>query len=273
MLRVFLLVSFLAVEIFGDEAQDIWAARQRHVKPAGKTGAKISGRIVGGVEVDVSKYPFQLSLRDMNFHICGATAIAELWALTAAHCYSPPIDPRRLTLLGGTNQRDDDFNGSVFQVDEVICHPKFDATTYDKDVCVMHVTTSFLGYPNIGLIPIAHSGQVVASNSYATVSGWGLLASDKSLAPTLRAVTIPITSMKNCKEVWVPYTIATSAICAGQQGKDSCNGDSGGPLVQNGTQIGLVSWGNSECGSPLPGIYTFIGNPKIRSFINKYTGV
>ena len=46
-------------------------------------------------------------------------------------------------------------------------------------------------------------------------------------------------------------------------GHDSCSGDSGGPLVFRGLssdpwyQIGVVSFGASECGSEsLPGIYT-----------------
>ena len=45
-------------------------------------------------------------------------------------------------------------------------------------------------------------------------------------------------------------------------GKDSCNGDSGGPLITNeafGTpwfQVGIVSFGTTECGIGVPGIYS-----------------
>lgn len=44
------------------------------------------GRIVGGYEVDISEYPWQLSLRYFNVQACGASIISENWALTAAHC-------------------------------------------------------------------------------------------------------------------------------------------------------------------------------------------
>lgn len=48
-------------------------------------------------------------------------------------------------------------------------------------------------------------------------------------------------------------------ICAGSEGKDSCEGDSGGPLMyqENGKRwvvIGIVSWGKF-CGE-YPGVYT-----------------
>ena len=62
-------------------------------------------------------------------------------------------------------------------------------------------------------------------------------------------------------------------VCAGVQGRDSCNGDSGGPLVTGGAQFGVVSWGAVQCGGPLPGVYANIGNAGIRSFISQNTGV
>lgn len=63
-------------------------------------------------------------------------------------------------------------------------------------------------------------------------------------------------------------------ICAGgNAGYDACNGDSGGPMVLNGIQIGIVSWGATECGISMPGVYTNITNPSIRLFIREYTNI
>lgn len=36
----------------------------------------------------------------------------------------------------------------------------------------------------------------------------------------------------------------------------SCNGDSGGPLLINGTQVGIVSFGASDCAAGMPSVYT-----------------
>lgn len=46
----------------------------------------LDGRIVGGSAVEITSYPWQLSLRRSSSHSCGASIISSTWALTAAHC-------------------------------------------------------------------------------------------------------------------------------------------------------------------------------------------
>uniref|UniRef100_A0A182LZB1 Peptidase S1 domain-containing protein n=1 Tax=Anopheles culicifacies TaxID=139723 RepID=A0A182LZB1_9DIPT len=270
-----LLLSLCVASVLSNEAQDAWTSRQRRVQIGSKDDGRVkkfSGRIVGGTELE-EPLPYLLSLRDSGFHICGASIISEKHALSAAHCQNPPSDLERLTLLAGTIHRTDDESGIVFQVDLVINHPGFVQKTYLNDVAIIRSATSFLEHPGLAIIPIASETYKLRVNSTATVSGWGLTAQDANLAPTLRTVNIPITSYSKCVAKWRPVRIVNTAICAGFPGRDSCNGDSGGPLVQNGTQIGLVSWGADRCGSEYPGIYTYIGNKKIRMFIAENSGV
>lgn len=47
----------------------------------GKAGPKI----VGGVEVEIEDYPYQVSLQRI-LHICGASVLNENYVVTAAHC-------------------------------------------------------------------------------------------------------------------------------------------------------------------------------------------
>ncbi|XP_053660757.1 trypsin alpha-3-like [Anopheles marshallii] len=270
-----LLLALCVAGVLCDQERNAYASRQRRVQVDSNDDdkdRKFSGRIVGGTELE-EPLPYLLSLRDSGNHICGASIISAKHALSAAHCQNPPSDVERLTLLAGTVQRTDDASGIVFQVDKVVTHPEFVQKTYLNDVAILRIATSFLDHSGLATIPLASELYNLRVNSVSTVNGWGLTAQDSTLAPTLRTVNIPITSYSKCVAKWRPVRIAKTAICAGHPGRDSCNGDSGGPLVQNGTQIGLVSWGADRCGSDYPGIYTYIGNKDIRKFITENSGV
>jgi hypothetical protein len=88
----------------------------------------------------------------------------------------------------------------------------------------------------------------------------------------LMHVTMPTVSASACRQRWsllgVTYSkIGDDQICAGYEKpeQDTCGGDSGGPLVSFNSagqpyQIGVVSWGSSNCGGNEKsyGIYTRI---------------
>lgn len=47
---------------------------------------RLDGRIVGGIELDISDAPYQVSLQRGQQHFCGGSVINNNWVLTAAHC-------------------------------------------------------------------------------------------------------------------------------------------------------------------------------------------
>lgn len=49
-------------------------------------GLIYDGRIIGGEETTIDKFPYQVSLMSYGYHICGGSIINKNHVLTAAHC-------------------------------------------------------------------------------------------------------------------------------------------------------------------------------------------
>uniref|UniRef100_A0A6E8V9W6 Peptidase S1 domain-containing protein n=2 Tax=gambiae species complex TaxID=44542 RepID=A0A6E8V9W6_ANOCL len=227
-------------------------------------------KIVGGEPVSIETHVYQLSLRSYDYHICGASIISSVWALTAAHCLFPDPDPRTISLLAGTGSQS--TGGRIYNATRIIIHPMYAPSTMDNDVAVIRVNTHFSG-PNTGYIGLVPLGYEPMAGVRAIVTGWGRQSEGAKQSMTLAGVEIPIVDKAECMDQWSGVLVSPQMICAGELGKDSCNGDSGGPLVSGGRQIGIVSWGSTKCGGPLAAIYTNLGNAAIRTFISSTTGV
>uniref|UniRef100_A0A182VVY0 Peptidase S1 domain-containing protein n=1 Tax=Anopheles minimus TaxID=112268 RepID=A0A182VVY0_9DIPT len=237
-------------------------------QPMGSIGSL--KKIVGGRPVSIQTHTYQLSLRNYERHICGASIISSVWALTAAHCLYPDPDPKTITLRAGTSNQSQ--GGRIFNASRIIIHPMYTPSTMDNDVAVIRVDSYFTG-PNMGYIGLVPLGYEPMTGVRAIVTGWGRQSEEAQQSMTLAGVEIPIVDKAECMNQWSGVQVTPQMICAGEQGKDSCNGDSGGPLVSGGRQIGIVSWGSTKCGGPLAAIYTNLGNAAIRTFISSTTGV
>lgn len=85
-------------------------------------------------------------------------------------------------------------------------------------------------------------------------------------ADRLQSAAMPSIATDQCRMMHNEdeTAIGPNQLCAGTSGIDSCKGDSGGPLsmcdVNNSRyQVGIVSWGNEQCGGPdgrYAGVYT-----------------
>ncbi|XP_030752640.1 trypsin-1-like [Sitophilus oryzae] len=225
-------------------------------------------RIVGGQKVDISSYPYQLSMQYGGRHICGASIIGTKIALTAAHC-TVSLSASRIRLRAGSTSRTS--GGQMVQVAKVHQHPKFNYATVDYDISILEVNPAFMYSANIKNVPI--STIEPKEGTKVITSGWGTLRESSHTLPTeLQSVEIPVIERSKCQQLYRRRGIVTiRMICAGaaQGGKDSCQGDSGGPLVSGGKLVGIVSWGFG-CGRVrYPGVYTNLNNREIRSYIKR----
>ena len=110
----------------------------------------------------------------------------------------------------------------------------------------------------------------------ASVMGWGVTSEAGTVASDeLRWVHVPVRSDAEmaASDVYGEKFLASDMVGAGRAtgGVDACSGDSGGPLVvsvgrKGLVQIGIVSFGRG-CGRPgHPGVYSRLGEGRVRAF-------
>ncbi|XP_062555097.1 chymotrypsin-2-like [Armigeres subalbatus] len=226
--------------------------------------------IVGGDSTAIELYPYQLSLRNGGVHICGATIIANKWALTAAHCLDDGSSASWITFRGGSPHRL--AGGYIFHAVQLILHEKYDSETFVYDVAVVQIAENFFVDSLSAASLIDSSITVSCPDELAVVIGWGMDVN--GYIPTiLQELRVLIQPTDICRKMWIEK-ITDSMICAGGViGEDTCNGDSGGPLICDGYQMGIVSWGSTACAIAMPAVFTNIADPEIRSFIRENAGV
>ena len=88
----------------------------------------------------------------------------------------------------------------------------------------------------------------------------------------MQSVLIPVTNKTDCFKAYeIISPVTERMICAGLEGKDSCQGDSGGGLVVDNKLVGIISTGFG-CGvKDFPGVYTSIAHPEIKKFVKETT--
>ena len=222
--------------------------------------------------------------------ICGASVIADGWALTAAHClFDATCRLRKSATLYGLNGSAK-LNPSLLRrsVTEVLPHPGFNCVPVEEQLAAVNegkpirmgndialVALEGLTVPQRPLL-IATDGTVAVTKMVA--SGWGTLGSG-SLSYLLMSVQLDPQPQTACAEAWQPSTLSSDQLCVGPPAKGPaagiCSGDSGGPLVgtkgSNRVQAGLVSLGHLVCNKvDRPSLFTNV--LMHRSWIEKEVG-
>jgi secreted trypsin-like serine protease len=109
----------------------------------------------------------------------------------------------------------------------------------------------------------------------ARIAGWG--KTDGGFPDRMHEARVPIVSDAQADKVYRRAFVPALMVAAGKTGVDTCVGDSGGPLFaqtpEGARQIGITSFGAKRCGARgVPGVYTEVNAPSIRSFITNAAG-
>ncbi len=263
-------------------------------------GAAVSPRIYGGGIVPIASYPWQVAIvqhNDPNAYtgqFCGGVIVDAMHVITAAHCLDrngngvPEAGNTRDVVAGMTDLSGP--TGSPAQRVQIATWggmPQYDfasssPSAYDAALATLVPPGLDTLSPGVRPAVLIGAGVLTPPGESVRVSGWG--ETDAGTYPTsLYATDLLTVSDNDCQTFYPDEFSATlnpaaraTMLCAIAPGKDSCVGDSGGPLTgEDGTLLGLVSWGAEVCASPSgdPGVYTELAEPTIASFIRDFDPV
>ncbi|CAH1722181.1 unnamed protein product [Chironomus riparius] len=226
--------------------------------------------IHGGEDVrNFSNFSYILSMRYIDFHICGASIIHLRWALTAAHCFDDTHFVDAVSFRGGSVNRF--IGGKIIHAEQFFIHPQYNAPTYAFDVAVVRTIEDLSG-DHMSPIRLIGFNTMLPAGLVGSIAGWGVTSSG-SLSINLQQLDLPIWNQRDCSERWSQRVNLNKFCAGGTAGFDSCNGDSGGPMVVNGMQVGIISAGATDCGIAFPSLFVNITHPSIRAFIMERTRV
>ena len=217
-------------------------------------GSDDSAKIVGGVEAKPNQYPWLVRLQ-LASYLCGGSIISSRFILTAAHCTNGRSASQITIYFADHSVSGSDPEEFSRGVTRIIQHPQFNSFTFDYDFALLEIAgdaidfTKSLRIQKICL-PTNCDDEGCATNSMASIAGWGNLGEDLSGGSVvLQNAQVEIQDQSTCRSQYGSSSITDRMLCAGyvDGGIDTCQGDSGGPLMTNEDGAyrlcGVVSWG------------------------------
>ncbi|XP_066599529.1 chymotrypsin-2-like [Prorops nasuta] len=222
-----------------------------------------SGRIVGGEFAPEGKYPYQVSLRYKDRHVCGGSIIDKRYILTAAHCLLFKRE-EYISIVAGITCLDED--GDEYDVESYLIHPDYHSDGQVHDIGIIKLDKDMNFTDKVK--PIEPLSEEPTEEIYnVTLTGWGYVSAIGPVSNHLKEIHLITTTEKTCKDVFDKvnkYHICTLT----ERGEGACHGDSGGPLVNNqGKQVGIVSYGD-PCARGIPDVYTRV-SPHYQFILDK----
>ncbi|XP_039692742.1 serine protease 45-like [Pteropus medius] len=235
-------------------------------------------------DVDMTRHwPWEVSLRLENEHVCGGALIDLSWVVTAAHCIQGTKEYS--VILGTSKLKPADPKKTVsIRVKDIIMHPRFWGRTFTMgDIALLQLHTPAIFSKYVQPICLPEPTYHLKVGTQCWVTGWGQVkqrfSANSTLTPELQEAEVFIMDNNKCDQIYrkksrvlriVPLVLG-DMICATNYGENLCYGDSGGPLaceVENGWILaGILSWEKACAKEQNPGVYTRV--TKYSKWINK----
>nr|XP_044992892.1 serine protease 42 [Jaculus jaculus] len=221
-------------------------------------------KIVGGIDTEQEKWPWQVSVRVRQEHVCGGSLIAAQWVMTAAHCIFIRF---RYNVKLGDRSIHTTKTSLVVPIQKIFVHPLYSTDfTMQADVALLKLLYPVNFSSTIHPVCVPSETFKVKAGISCWVTGWGKTGKHGSVTAILQAVEQNLIFHEECNKMLQEIMASSRTlvlkgmICAYKGlGKDACAGDSGGPLSceinKTWVQVGIVSWGIG-CGlEGYPGVY------------------
>lgn len=226
-----------------------------------------NGRIVGGIDTSIDKFPFLVSVKFFDVHRCGGSIYTFNVVLIAANCVLG-LSKDYLTITAGITNLNE--QGIEREVKDVIIHEEYSAWLNANDIALIILKKSFVYTKMTQAIILASDGEEIPAGTRGSIAGWSSPDNGEEVQADLHYKDVYTFSKKECAERYNPYyDITDDMICAGPAvGKGGvCYGDFGGPLVIGGRLFGITSF-SINCGDRLyPPVFLKIS--KFRSWISE----
>ncbi|XP_060058456.1 putative serine protease 45 [Erinaceus europaeus] len=224
-------------------------------------------------DLDVTRHwPWEVSIRMEEEHVCGGALVDLSWVVTAAHCIQ---GVREYSVMLGTSQLKPKEPGRalLIPVKDVVVHPRYWGRTFimgDVALLQLHTPAPLSKYVQPICLPEPDFDLKVGIQCWVT--GWSQVkqrfSANSALTPELQEAEVFIMDNKRCDRIYrkmshaphvVPLVLA-DMVCATNYGDNLCYGDSGGPLAceVEGRWIlaGVLSWEKACARVQNPGVYT-----------------
>ncbi|KAH8240605.1 hypothetical protein KR026_001281, partial [Drosophila bipectinata] len=203
-------------------------------------------RIIGGTNTAIETAPWQVYLLQRKLiytYKCGGSLIKPDIVLTAGHCISSNRLAKYTVRAGSSNKNK---GGQHINIAKILVH-EYIYIDESKGLFLNDIAVLRLGHP----VKIGPSVQTIDLARYAPpagaqalVTGWGKISPNVKETPIiLQGINVTILSFNEC----LLLGANEGNICAGSNGKTTCDGDSGGGLVVNNQVVGVLSAGDNSC--------------------------
>ena len=151
------------------------------------TSSTSLSRIIGGEPASEQSWPWIVSLRVDQSHVCGATLLSPLFVITATHCIDDVHDLSSLSILAGSSRLDGFSTNSTPQIrsiSHVHSYADYDPSSYANDITLLRLSTPLnVAQSRIKPIclPAANVRQPLDGVTMVAI-GWGTPSSGSSQA-------------------------------------------------------------------------------------------